>query len=665
MKLGKKLNLGIRFKLGIFIFLISIIYYIYNQNMNFFYTIVSILCLALTGAMAIVILLKGNLTEGTIFKHMGIGIFFLFITNFIALISIKELSYNINSKYIINVRFIIMSLEYMLVLVTILIKKFKKEKLEYLLSYAIIYILPIALVGYIAESYKIRAIFLILLFVITILLLLNNSIIKKDEERKSLFLYSAFIATYHIIFIIGLYLNKDFTILTGAFKFIAYYFLYLIFEEFVFAKKYRGVKESLQKTQYTQENLNKILNERNKTLSELKKSIEKSEKRYSNLISSIKDGIIILNFERVTYVNQVVTELIPELGYDGVIGKTLVVILKKLYLKTLITEKFYKKIKEFDAKNCKKNTLYMITEIKRFDKEYELYFVNMNETENLIYLKDVTTVNKSHKLRIEYEEYIKEEETKNEFYSNISHELRTPINLVYSALQLNELYIRNNNLVGIEKNNNAIKQNSLRLIRTINNFIDANKITEGYLKPNLKVYNIVSVIENISMACNYYIEKIENILIFDSEEEEIYVKCDREMIERIMLNLLSNSVKYGRPNGNIFINVLSINKKVIVRLRSDNYTIPAEMQQYIFDKFTKLNKSLNRDKEGSGLGLFLVKELLTLNNATITIKSDNEVGIEFEMEFSRELYEINEYKEDYEINSIKDKVNTEFSDIYI
>lgn len=665
MKLGKKLNLGIRFKLGIFIFLISIIYYIYNQNMNFFYTIVSILCLALTGAMAIVILLKGNLTEGTIFKHMGIGIFFLFITNFIALISIKELSYNINSKYIINVRFIIMSLEYMLVLVTILIKKFKKEKLEYLLSYAIIYILPIALVGYIAESYKIRVIFLILLFVITILLLLNNSIIKKDEERKSLFLYSAFIATYHIIFIIGLYLNKDFTILTGAFKFIAYYFLYLIFEEFVFAKKYRGVKESLQKTQYTQENLNKILNERNKTLSELKKSIEKSEKRYSNLISSIKDGIIILNFERVTYVNKVVTELIPELGYDGVIGKTLVVILKKLYLKTLITEKFYKKIKEFDAKNCKKNTLYMITEIKRFDKEYELYFVNMNETENLIYLKDVTTVNKSHKLRIEYEEYIKEEETKNEFYSNISHELRTPINLVYSALQLNELYIRNNNLVGIEKNNNAIKQNSLRLIRTINNFIDANKITEGYLKPNLKVYNIVSVIENISMACNYYIEKIENILIFDSEEEEIYVKCDREMIERIMLNLLSNSVKYGRPNGNIFINVLSINKKVIVRLRSDNYTIPAEMQQYIFDKFTKLNKSLNRDKEGSGLGLFLVKELLTLNNATITIKSDNEVGIEFEMEFSRELYEINEYKEDYEINSIKDKVNTEFSDIYI
>ena len=645
--------------------MISIIYYIYNQNMNFFYTIVSILCLALTGAMAIVILLKGNLTEGTIFKHMGIGIFFLFITNFIALISIKELSYNINSKYIINVRFIIMSLEYMLVLVTILIKKFKKEKLEYLLSYAIIYILPIALVGYIAESYKIRAIFLILLFVITILLLLNNSIIKKDEERKSLFLYSAFIATYHIIFIIGLYLNKDFTILTGAFKFIAYYFLYLIFEEFVFAKKYRGVKESLQKTQYTQENLNKILNERNKTLSELKKSIEKSEKRYSNLISSIKDGIIILNFERVTYVNKVVTELIPELGYDGVIGKTLVVILKKLYLKTLITEKFYKKIKEFDAKNCKKNTLYMITEIKRFDKEYELYFVNMNETENLIYLKDVTTVNKSHKLRIEYEEYIKEEETKNEFYSNISHELRTPINLVYSALQLNELYIRNNNLVGIEKNNNAIKQNSLRLIRTINNFIDANKITEGYLKPNLKVYNIVSVIENISMACNYYIEKIENILIFDSEEEEIYVKCDREMIERIMLNLLSNSVKYGRPNGNIFINVLSINKKVIVRLRSDNYTIPAEMQQYIFDKFTKLNKSLNRDKEGSGLGLFLVKELLTLNNATITIKSDNEVGIEFEMEFSRELYEINEYKEDYEINSIKDKVNTEFSDIYI
>lgn len=645
--------------------LISIIYYVYNNNANFFYTIISILCLAVMGAMAIVILLKGDLTEGTIFQHMGIGIFFLFITNFVSLISIKELRYDINSNYMKNIRFITMALEYMLVLVTVIIKKIKEDKLKYLLSYAIIYIVPVALLSYVAESFTIKVIFLITLFALTIKSLSNNNIIKKYEERRSLLIYSSLIAIYHMVIIIGIHLNKDFAILTGAFRCISYYFLYLIFEEFIFAKRYRNVEVSLHKAQYIQKGLNKRLNERNKTLSELKKSIEKSENRYSNLISSIKDGIIIFNFERVTYVNKVVIDLIPEIGYEGVIGKTLIVILKKLYLKNLITERSYKNFKEFSTKYFKENTLYMITEVKRLNKEYELYFVNMNETEKLFYLKDVTIVNKSHKIRAEYEEYIKEEETKNEFYSNISHELRTPINLVYSALQLNELYIKNNNLIGIEKNNNAIKQNCLRLIRTINNFIDANKITEGYLKPNFKVYNIVSVIENISMECTSYIEKIENILTFDSEEEEIYVKCDRDMIERIMLNLLSNSVKYGKPNGNIFINISSINKRVIVHLRNDNYTIPVEMQKHIFDKFTKLNKSLNRDKEGSGLGLFLVKELLTLNNATIKIKSDNEVGIEFEMEFSREFYEINEYKEDYEINSIKDKVNTEFSDIYI
>lgn len=116
-------------------------------------------------------------------------------------------------------------------------------------------------------------------------------------------------------------------------------------------------------------------------------------------------------------------------------------------------------------------------------------------------------------------------------------------------MQVNQIYFNENNLDGVNKNRKIIKQNCLRLIRTINNFIDANKISEGYLIPNLKIHNIVNIVEEVSMASNKYIKLINNTLTFDAQEEEIYVKCDKEMITRIMLNILSNSVKYGKQGG--------------------------------------------------------------------------------------------------------------------
>lgn len=178
-----------------------------------------------------------------------------------------------------------------------------------------------------------------------------------------------------------------------------------------------------------------------------------------------------------------------------------------------------------------------------------MYFLKIDNLNRIVYMKDVTEINRNHEIRREYDKYLKEEKVKNQFYSNISHELRTPINIIYSALQLNEIYIKEGNYKKIKEKNEVIKQNSLRLIRTINNFIDANKIAEGYVNPHIKVYNIVPIVENITLACNRYLEMVKSNLIFDSIEEEIYVKCDKDMIERIMLNLLSNSVKYGKKGG--------------------------------------------------------------------------------------------------------------------
>ncbi|HEY5525195.1 MAG TPA: HAMP domain-containing sensor histidine kinase, partial [Clostridium sp.] len=282
------------------------------------------------------------------------------------------------------------------------------------------------------------------------------------------------------------------------------------------------------------------------------------------------------------------------------------------------------------------------------------------------YIKNVTEINRNQEFKLRYNEYLKSEELKTEFYSNISHELRTPINVIYSAVQLTEININDSNMESIEKNNEIIKRNCLRLIRTINNFIDTNRVSEGYLVPNLKIYNIVSVVENISLTSNKYIEQINNTLIFDSEEEEFYAECDKDIMERVILNILSNSVKFGKRGGTIAINISSKADIIIIVIKNSSYIVDEEAKLFLFDKFTKINKSLNRKKEGSGLGLYLTKELLHLQKGTITLESDTYSGTKFVITLPKSYdLENSEVEEDFEINPVEDKVDIEFSDIYL
>ena len=454
---------------------------------------------------------------------------------------------------------------------------------------------------------------------------------------------------FHLFFIASEITGADLVVVYGTLRCIAYVNIYVMVENIVLNKSYNKVKRELTDLEKSQVNLNKVLMERNKSLTEAELLIKKSEDRYKNLINSIKDGIVIIKNGKITFTNDFIIKMLSDKS-----------------VKENIANKITKKIRKIRKKQCESGYVVNIGRENVNNIVAEVYYVKMNDNEEVIYINDVTEINIVYDVRKRYSEYVKMEESKNEFYSNISHELRTPITLIYSALQLNDIYIKNKNIQGIKKNNKAIRQNCLRLIRTITNFIDANKVTEGYLKLNLKVHNIVSLVENIATACNEYIRLINDNLVFDSEEEEIYVKCDKDIMERVIMNIISNIVKYGEPNGNIYINVEIENKNVIIIVRVDNYTIKEEYKKYMFDKFSKLNKEFTRTKEGSGLGLFLVKEFLELNGGSINVETNKDLGTSFIIKMPI-FYgdEIPENEEEFEIKSLKDKVDTEFSDIYL
>lgn len=277
-------------------------------------------------------------------------------------------------------------------------------------------------------------------------------------------------------------------------------------------------------------------------------------------------------------------------------------------------------------------------------------------------------INEERKKLYEIREY---DRIKTEFFSNISHELRTPINVIFSALQVHELKLKDCSFKNIPedryKYTKIMKQNCYRLLRLVNNIIDITKIDSGYFDINEINIDIINLIENITLSVADYIENKGLSLIFDTVLEEKIIACDPEKVERIMLNLLSNAVKFTPFGGKITVNIEDCIENICIKIKDTGRGIPEEKLNSIFERFVQVDKSLTRDHEGSGIGLSLVKCLVELHDGTISVKSKEGHGTEFIVYFPCKL--INEDKNkiaccDSISENFIEKINLEFSDIY-
>ena len=649
----------------------AIYLYFSRNNTELFFEIVEIFCASIAGSIVVI---SGMQKEyKSFYKNFGIAFLPLSLVIFMKVIIKNKLGEYLDIEFEDLLNYWIYYMEYIVIGVAMILTKIGGSRIISGICYTATTFLVIvtSYIVFIVNIFNfdnitlgiikmavIPSIFLILM----ISIVLDKTILSK-EGKQYITVYLVFLLFYQDLYICGDGFGLNLVIEAAVIKYTAYFVIYEGIVKFMFFKDHNEVKIKLENAQKEQKNLNHILNSRNKSLTEYKNLIEKSEKKYGELIESIKDGLVIFYFGKLYYINREAIKLLGLKSEKEALGKNIQFVLEKLSKDKTLENKFNNFSENEEEKGSR---IFKIKNFKKDNREYDITLLKVDDLSKLIYIKDVTEINMNMKTKMEYEEYLKEEILKNEFYSNISHELRTPINLIFSALQLNEYYLNNNNILATRKNNTAIKQNCLRLIRTINNFIDANKISEGYLNLNMKGYNIVSVVENITLACVSWTDKIHNTLIFDAEEEEIPVRCDKDAIERIMLNLLSNSVKYGKENEEILVFVDTEKDEVFIHVRNEGYMIDEEILPYIFDRFTKLNKSLNREKEGSGLGLFLCKELLKLQGGTIRVECNKEIGTEFIITLPKAYHdEVLEEEEAFNMDLMSEKVETEFSDIYL
>lgn len=261
------------------------------------------------------------------------------------------------------------------------------------------------------------------------------------------------------------------------------------------------------------------------------------------------------------------------------------------------------------------------------------------------------------------------DELKSEFFVNISHEFRTPLNILLGTLQLlntmkADLYDTKTKQK-VTKYFAVMKQNCYRLLRLTNNLIDMTRLDTGFLEMNLQYYNIVQVVEDITLSVAAFAENKGISLIFDTDCEEKIIAVDVDKIERIILNLLSNAVKFTRQ-GTIIVRMQDMGDSVRISVKDTGIGIPQEKLNIVFERFRQVDSSLTRDHEGSGIGLSLAKNLVELHGGSIEAVSEIGKGSEFIITLPCRSVSDEEMTKTsvYNTQDHVERISIEFSDIY-
>ncbi len=274
------------------------------------------------------------------------------------------------------------------------------------------------------------------------------------------------------------------------------------------------------------------------------------------------------------------------------------------------------------------------------------------------------------KKSMEIEQLGELDKLRTDFFANLSHELRTPINLILAALkmiELNENELENKNMSN-QRYLKIMRQNSYRLMRLINNLIDVTRIDAGFLSYNALNWDIIYMIKSITLSVAVYAKSKNISLSFESDINSLLIKCDPDKIERILLNLLSNAIKYNKENGSVIVSVEKVEKEIWVSISDTGIGIPKDKLNLIFERFKQVDSRLTKEGEGSGIGLSLVKAFVEMHGGTISVKSILGVGTDFLMKLpiiKERGYQNDKIMEDDHCEDLRiERIRMEFSDIY-
>ncbi|KMT21943.1 MASE3 domain-containing sensor histidine kinase [Clostridium cylindrosporum] len=667
--------------------------YLGNKNFLVYHTVIELVGVIIGFAMSIISINTYNLNKDNRIIFLGVAFGFIAFTSLIHLLGYKGmnisniLTFNTSIQlwlvgtYIQSISFLIcfmlphkryslarLLFTYSLILGLVLISIF------YLHVFPAVYIEGVGfthfklIIGYINCG----------ILLIGLLYLIKNKPKNLSKADKALNFSIVFKAISELIFLFYSSVGDFYSVIGHVFELLSFYYIYIAL-----------VRSSLQEPHYSLIELNNILSNKNERLESLvnrlaleceerkKVEVERQRKKQilNGILESVVDGILVINNNgKILRVNNQFINML-NIPFDVNSKTTNHEVIDFVMKQIENPEEFLDHIKN-EWKIEKEYIQYMYLKDGRIIETSSVPLFDNNTIQGrVIVYRDITEKRKIEELQKQVEirqaslEKAREfDQLKTDFFCTVSHELKTPINIILGVIQL-AAYTNEGSSECVNGFSNKyikmMKQNCYRLIKLANNLIDITKIDAGYTEMKIRNHNIVSVIEDITLSVAEYVKSKDISLVFDTDIEVKTIACDGEQLERVMLNLLSNAIKYTDAKGEIEVYIKDKEDSVVISVKDSGVGIPKDKIDIVFDRFRQVDSTLTRQKEGSGIGLALVKSIIEKHGGSISLKSEIGKGSEFIIELPVKVVDENIVDEVAATKDMNvDRINIEFSDIY-
>ncbi|EAE6662776.1 PAS domain-containing protein [Listeria monocytogenes] len=337
--------------------------------------------------------------------------------------------------------------------------------------------------------------------------------------------------------------------------------------------------------------------------------IKQNEQRLNAIVQNLVSGVMLINVDKqVIMTNRTMYQI---LGETEITGKPFYEVIKSFALSQLIEGTFESKtIKQ------KEIILYFPREMILDASVSPILGENGDITGIILLLHDITQIRHLENVR-------------SEFVTNVSHELKTPVTALKGFAETlldGAMYDE----VLLKKFLTIIKEESDRLHRLIMDILALSRIEQNPVAENVELVDVDEVIEQSARTIfEMATEKNIRVTIPEKTSSSVMVETNRDKLQQILINLLSNAINYTPVDGKVEVKLMEQEAEIIIEVTDNGIGIPAKDIDRVFERFYRVDKARSRHSGGTGLGLSIVKHLVENCGGRIEVESQEEVGSTF------------------------------------
>ncbi|ENG7474819.1 PAS domain-containing protein [Listeria monocytogenes] len=337
--------------------------------------------------------------------------------------------------------------------------------------------------------------------------------------------------------------------------------------------------------------------------------IKQNEQRLNAIVQNLVSGVMLINVDKqVIMTNRTMYQI---LGETEITGKPFYEVIKSFALSQLIEATF-----ETKTIQQKEIILYFPREMILDASVSPILGENGEITGIILLLHDITQIRHLENVR-------------SEFVTNVSHELKTPVTALKGfAETLLDGAMYDEML--LKKFLTIIKEESDRLHRLIMDILALSRIEQNPVPENVELVEVDEVIEQSARTIfEMATEKNIQVIIPGKTIPSVTIETDRDKLQQILINLLSNAINYTPVDGKVEVKLIEQEAEVIIEVTDNGIGIPAKDIDRVFERFYRVDKARSRHSGGTGLGLSIVKHLVENCGGRIEVESQEEVGSTF------------------------------------